>query len=364
MRKCFVIVCMLAMAVCAYGQKASELKYSDAQDLMIINKPFENTGTDYARLPSDMKDQVRKELWDLGLNSAGIAIRFSSDTKCIGARWELLNNFSMSHMAGTGIMGIDFYTLDNGEWKFIGTARPNGKNSESVVIRHMNGDQREYLAYLPLYDGAVKVEVGIDSTASIGMPRDRSLTKNTGKPIVFYGTSITQGGCASRPGMTYTSIIGRKLDCETVNLGFSGNARMDKSMAEIVSRIDASEYVIDCIPNCTAKILRDSAYYFLTYLAENHPETPIFMVENVLFPPSIVETETAADLKEENGYWKELYRQFKKEGFKNIYYIKADGLIGKDNECTVDGCHMTDLGFMRMAAGLMKAGVGKKGLIP
>jgi len=344
----------MSLVTSVYAQKASELKYIDAKELTIINKGFENTELDYSRLPEDMKSVTRKAVWDLGLNSAGIAVRFASDSKCIGAKWTLLNNFSMAHMPGTGIRGIDLYTLEDGVWRFIGTAQPNGKESANVFVRRMAGDEREYMAYLPLYDGVTKVEIGIDSTATIGKPKSNILITNTKKPIVFYGTSITQGGCASRPGMTYAAIIGRKLQQETVNLGFSGNARMDKSMAEIVARIDADKYVIDCIPNCTAQILRDSAYYFLTYLAKARPKTPIYMVENVIFPPAIVDTKTAADLKEENAYWAELYKKLRKEGYRNIKYIPAKGLIGDDGECTVDGCHMTDLGFMRMAEGLLK----------
>lgn len=346
-----ILFALLTLSV--FAQKASELKYIDAQELTIINKGFENTEMLYSRLPADIKDVARKAVWDLGLNSAGIAVRFSSNAKCIGAKWTLLNNFNMAHMPGTGIRGIDLYTLEKGEWRFVGTAQPNGKESSNVFVRNMAGDEREYMAYLPLYDGVTAVAFGVDSTATIGKPKSAIMAQES-KPIVFYGTSITQGGCASRPGMTYAAIIGRRLQKQTVNLGFSGNARMDKFMAEALSRIDAEKFVIDCIPNCTLKILQDSAYFFLNYLAEARPNTPIYMVENVNFPPAIVNTVTAKDLKEQNAYWKELYRRLRKEGHKNIKYIPAKGLIGTDGECTVDGSHMTDLGFMRMADGMLK----------
>jgi hypothetical protein len=350
---CLIISALLTPSI-LFAQKASELRYIDAQELMLINKGFNDTELYYSRLPMDMKGNIRKAVWDLGLNSAGLAIRFSSDSKCIGAKWTLLNNFSMSHMPGTGIRGMDLYTLEDGQWRFIGTAQPNGKESSNVFVRRMDGSRREYMVYLPLYDGVTKVEIGIDSTAIISLPKDKSLTKNAKKPIVFYGTSITQGGCASRPGMTYAAIIGRKLQQETINLGFSGNARMDMLMAEAIEKIDAQSYFIDCIPNCTIQILKDSAYNFIKYLAGKRSDTPVYMVENVIFPPSIVDVKTAADLKQENEYWAELYKKLRKEGYKNIRYISSKGLIGDDGEATVDGCHFTDLGFMRMAKGLMK----------
>ena len=160
----------------------------------------------YSRLPADCKDEIRKAVWDLGLNSAGLAIRFSSDSKCLGAEWTLLNNFHMAHMPGTGIRGIDLYTLnDEGTWCFIGTAQPNGKDSRNVFVRNMDGSQREYMAYLPLYDGVESLSIGIDSTATISAPRVQ--THQSRKPIVFYGTSITQGGCASRPGKNYSNFF-------------------------------------------------------------------------------------------------------------------------------------------------------------
>ena len=359
LRQLFLTFALASLcAVSASAQKSSQLKYVDAKEFaVLINQAFDNTEMTYSRLPEDMKSVTRKAVWDLGLNSAGLAIRFSSDSKCIGAQWTLLNNFSMAHMPGTGIRGLDLYALIDGKWKFVGTAQPNGKDSRNVFVRNMDGSVHEFMAYLPLYDGVEKLEIGIDSTATISGPKDAAMAREGGfsrKPIVFYGTSITQGGCASRPGMCYTNIIGRRLGCETINLGFSGNARMDRSMAEIVARADASEYVIDCLPNCTAQIVRDSGYVFLSSLAKAHPQTTIFMVEYVEFPQEVIDSKTASDLAATNAEWSILYKRLRKEGFKNFKYIPRKGLTGNDGEQTVDGAHLTDLGFTRMAESLLR----------
>lgn len=351
-RLLLLVLAMMPMA--AFGQKASELKYVDGRELMLINQGFDNTEIYYSRLPEDMKSATREEVWSLGLNSAGLALRFSSDSKTLAARWTLLNDFHMTHMAGTGIRGIDLYVLgDDHNWHFVSTVQPRGKECENVFVRNMEGRMRDYMVYLPLYDGVEKVEIGVDSTAVIGGPKDRALTKK-GKPIVFYGTSITQGGCASRPGMVYTSIISRELDKECINLGFSGNARMDKSMAEIVSRIDGEQYVIDCLPNCTTQMLRDSAWYFMTYLLEAHPDVPVYMVENVMFSYTIVDVTSRNELIEKNAYWHDLYKRLRKEGYRNLKYIPTKGLTGPDYEGSVDGAHQTDLGFLRMAGTFLK----------
>lgn len=359
MKRILLILPVIALLLPATGsaQKASELKYVDARNLMLIGQGYDNTEMYYSRLPEDLKPVTRKAVWDLGLNSAGLAIRFSTDSRIIGMRWTLLNNFIMHHMPGTGIRGIDLYMLDeNDHWQFIGTGIPNGNDSTKtqILVSGMEGKTREYMACLPLYDGVTKVEVGVAKNAEIGMPRRDVLVKGKDKPIVFYGTSITQGGCASRPGMVYTSIISRSLQKECINLGFSGNARMDKSMAEAVARIDADQYVIACLENCTLKILQDSAMFFLTYLAGKRPDAPIYMVEHIWFSHAIVNKEVHDQIAEKNAWWHELYLKLRREGYDNFRYIPADHLTGPDGEGAVDGCHQTDLGFLRMSEELLR----------
>lgn len=350
MKKLIFSLCLAALTIAAAGQKASELKYTDARELMLINQGFDNTALPYSRLPEDLKEVTRKEVWDLGLNSAGLAVRFSTDSKAVGVRWKPLNGFGMNHMAATGVRGIDLYYLnEKGVWSFICTAIPRSTDCQSLLVSRMDGKVREYMAYLPLYDGVEYVEFGVDSTASITLPRKAALTKGASKPIVFYGTSITQGGCASRPGMVMTSIISRALNKEVINLGFSGNARMDRSMIEALRRIDADKIVIDCLPNCTLQIMKDSAYFFLTEVAKAHPSARIFMVEDYKYGYESVDLKTANDMAEKSAYWSDLYRKLRKEGYRNLRYVPREAVDEGDSEGTVDGTHRTDLGFYRMA---------------
>ena len=351
-RTLVLLLALMLLPAAVSAQKASELSYVDAQKLMLINQGYDNTELYYSRLPKDMKPFTRKGVWELGLNSAGLAIRFSSDSPVIGVRWTLLNYFIMHHMAGTGIRGIDLYRLDeNDHWQFVGTAIPNGKDTTKtqILVSGMDSREHEYMAYLPLYDGVTKVEIGVTKGSHVDVPHRDLLVRGGQKPIVFYGTSITQGGCASRPGMVYTSIVSRALQKECVNLGFSGNARMDKALAEMVARIDADQYVIDCLENCTLKVMQDSAWYFLTYLAKARPEAPIYMVEHIWFSHALVNKPVHDQITEKNAYWREIYEKLRKEGYSNFRYIPADQLTGPDGEGAVDGCHQTDLGFLRMS---------------
>ena len=190
MKKLLLIVPVLALLLPAPGfaQKPSALKWTNAKNLMLINQGFDNTELTYSRLPVDMKPVTRKAVWELGLNSAGLAIRFSTNSRSIGIRWTLLNYFIMHHMAGTGIRGIDLYQLDENEhWQFIGTAIPNRKDTTKtqVVVSGMDGKDHDYMAYLPLYDGVTKVEIGVMKDAAIGLPHSELLVKGKEKPIVF-----------------------------------------------------------------------------------------------------------------------------------------------------------------------------------
>jgi len=394
----------------AFAQKASELKYYDVRELglPLVNQGFKDCvregsaakdaqvkgateydknmqkPTDaqkaaqaesktiavekvndgyYTRLPARIEGKVRKAVWDLGQNSAGIALRFRSNAKAIGAKWTLLNNFRMSHMTPTGICGFDLYAWDGEKWRFAGTAQPNGKESINVFRRNMDGQMRDYVMFFPLYDGVIDLAIGVDSTAVIEQPSligSNPFGGQATKPVVFYGTSITQGGCASRPGMVYTSILSRMVKRECINLGFSGNGRMDRIMAEEMARIDAGAYFIDCLGNVTVQMVADSTENFISTLAKAHPDTPIYMMSNYPYQYQWLDAATRDDVNKEDALWHSLYEKMRGEGMKNLYYIEIGGThsaeepmegaaTGPDNDASVDGAHLTDLGFLRMA---------------
>ena len=381
MKKVFSILVVMAFAFIqnANAQKVSELKFYDVKQLIaqgdaVMIGQAEKPTVDscyYYRLPNKLKGIVRKDLWDLGCDGAGIAIRFSTDAQCIGARWTLTYNFGMAHMAYTGIKGMDLYVYDRGkEWKFAGTAFPNGKNSASVFVRKMYGGKKEYMIYLPLYDGVEEMEIGIDSTATIYAPSGALLPENTGLPILFYGTSITPGGCVSRPGMAYPAIIERKLGVPTINLGFSGNGRMDGNMADWIKTIPVSAIVLDCLPNCTYNTTRDSSDYFIGWIAYSNPSVPVYLVNNFEYPQQFILPGNNDDMVQENILIKEIYKRLKRHGttikdpetgqeiktgpLKNLKFIDVSKEKGIGNEDTVDGNHMTDLGTANFSKRLLK----------
>jgi hypothetical protein len=320
-----------------YGEDSFILEGTGIPDSLKENR--------YDRLPLSYKQIVREPVWDLSKNSAGMSIRFYSNSTSLSVKWTVLNNFKMNHMAETGIKGIDLYFNNKGNWQYLNTARPEGINNEYLLINNMVSEMREFKMFLPLYDGLVNIEIGIDSNSVIKKP-----LKNNSKPIVFYGTSITQGGCASRPGMAHTNIISRKLDVDCINFGFSGNGRMEQPIAKVISELDPVFYVIECLPNMmSAEEITNRTIPLVKTIREKRPETPIVFVENFIYEPSILDKEMDAKIKKLNTALKTEYTKMIEGGFEDIFYVNSENATGDDNEGTVDGVHFTDLGFIRYA---------------
>lgn len=325
----------------------AQIVYHDASAFPLLGKATEATATRYERLPDSLQHISRKPLWDLGRNSAGLALRFRSNSTCIAARWEVRGNRSMNHMTPTGIKGLDLYCLQDGEWIFAGSGRPQGKVNKATIVKNMLPQEREYLLYLSLYDGVTSLAIGVDSLSEILQPAVDLPRRE--KPIVFYGTSILQGGCASRPGMAHTNILERRLNRECINLGFSGNALLDLEIAHLMASVDASMFVLDFVPNATVEQMRERADEFYSIIRRKHPHTPILFIEDPIFTHSPFDTRIAKEVKDKNETLNAIFQSLKQRGEKNIYFLSSRDIIGHDGEATVDGIHFTDLGFMRYA---------------
>lgn len=326
----------------------SQLVYHEGSSFPVYGKSRESTFGRYTRLPGSVADFARRPVWDLGLHSAGLAVRFRSNSTTISVRWTNTFCNSMNHMAPTGVRGLDLYAWVDGGWRFVNCARPgSGKTTESRIVSDMVPEEREYMLYLPLYDGIDSLSIGVDSCAMIGAPRLSYPVRE--HPIVFYGTSILQGGCSSRPGMAHTNILSRRLNCEAINLGFSGNGQLDYEIAHLMAEVDAGVFVLDFVPNVTVEQIETKLLPFYRILRDRHPDTPIVFVEDPVFPHTFFDVQAAASVRRLNAALAEHYRRLRESGERNIYYVSSEDMLGDDGEATVDGIHFTDLGMMRYA---------------
>ena len=252
-------------------------------------------------------------------------------------------------MASTGIKGVDLYAYVDNHWKYVNTARVKGKVNEFTLVKTNGAIFREYLLNLPLYDGVDSLSIGVNSSAGITLPRENYLISK--KPVVYYGSSIAQGGCASRPGMAFTNILSRAMDRSFINMGFSGSGTFDIPVGEAMSEIDAALYVIDCNPNTKTELIYERAVELVKLLKQKRPEIPVLLIEGFYYVSGFGDPKES-DTEKKRVELRRAFNTLKESGLKQIYYKKGDGMIGDDYEGTVDGQHPNDLGMMRIAESL------------
>lgn len=311
------------------------LRWIDAATLRLEGRGWTEPDRPFERLPARAEGQATDLVWTLSHHTAGLAVPFVTDAPTIRARWS--GGGAMNHMAATGVSGLDLYAQnEDGSWTFAGVGRPSSDEgpTTSTLASGLAGDQANYLLFLPLYQKVDFLEIGIPKSAAFRQP-----PRDPGPPMLFYGTSITQGGCASRTGMAYPAILRRWLNRESINLGFSGAGKMEPVMAELLAELDASVYVIDCLPNLTTPEMEERFAPFIRKLREQRPETAILIVEH-LKPDRV---------GDRNEILQNIVEGLRSEGLDRLYYLEGERLLAGREEGTVDGIHPTDLGFLRMA---------------
>lgn len=321
----------------------------DVQLVGVEGRGWDDTQSYFDRLPAKAEGVVRPDVWNLSHHSAGMAVRFLTDATTLKARWTLTSeNLAMPHMPATGVSGLDLYVRDEaGVWRWLANGRPTAKASTAALYSNIPAGTREYLLYLPLYNGVSAVELGLPEGAVLSKPEPYPAGQE--KPLVFYGTSITQGGCASRPGMVHTAILGRRLDRPVINLGFSGNGRMELELAQLMAELDAAAYVIDCLPNIGAAEVAERTEPLVAALRAARPQTPIVLVEDRTYSDAFLNPSKRARHDSSRGALKAAFERLTAAGTGRLYYLAGDDLLGQDNEGTVDSSHPTDLGFLRQA---------------
>ncbi len=322
------------------------IQWHDVRDWGVEGKGWEDTDRYFDRLPRRAKDIVRKPVWNLSRNSSGMSVRFESNSGTIWCRWKLSHkSLSKPHMPATGVSGVDLYAQDkHGRWRWLAIGKPTQVEMEQKLVSGLIPDKHDYTLYLPLYNGVEALEIGVTAKADL---RPRSPRKT--KSVVFYGTSITQGGCASRPGMCHTAILGRRLDRPTINLGFSGQGRMEAEIAELLTELDASVYVIDCLPNMNETMVAQRTEPLVRILRKAHAKTPIVLVEDRTYSNAFLIPSKQKYHARKRAALRKAYDNLTSSGVKELYYVHGEYLLGNDGDATVDGSHPTDLGFMRLA---------------
>jgi len=300
----------------------------------------------FRRIPQAVAESVSDGVVKTGKCSAGGRIRFRTNSRRIAMKAELPKWGNMWHMTFVGSSGFDLYAYNNdGENRYMASLRPKEQKELYEALVTTDGEWRTYTINMPLYKPVIEVSIGLDADAEIEEPQPYTYEK----PVLFYGSSITQGGCASRPGNAYVNMISNMLDCDVINLGFSGNAKGEKNMVDYLASLDASVFVCDYDHNApNPEWLRDTlAPLYDTYRKER-PDTPFIFVSRPDFYEHIQENVERREIV------REAYERALALGDKNVDFVDGSKLFDGpfSDSCTVDGGHPNDLGFFRMAIGI------------
>lgn len=331
--------------------RGSSIDRSDVTWLSALDAPFSIHGLAVAepgrfwRLPEWLIDNVNDGVTALARHTAGGRIRFRTDSGFIAYRAKPLNSGSMSHMPLTGSMGSDLFV--NG--RSVTTFRPACDSDEWFEgIAMLPAGMKDIEINLALYNGYTEIFIGLQTGCAAEPPKPYALEK----PVVYYGSSITQGGCASKPGNSYQGFLSRWLNIDHVNLGFSGSGRGEENMAQYIASLPMSAFVMDYDHNAPdAEHLRRTHYRFYEIIRTAQPELPIVMASM----PDVDRDAANADARRE--IIMQSYLRARKNGDAKVWFVDGRSLFGaRDRDCcTMDGCHPNDLGFYRMAEGLLPA---------
>lgn len=322
----------------------------------VLDEPFKVYGVEYEngkfrRLPENVAKSVSLGVYELHANTTGGRVRFITDSPYVAISVKLENICRMSHFALTGSAGFDLYAKEeDGEDRFKGTFIPpyDMVDGYEGILEFKDGKfntperkTREITINFPLYTDVKSVYIGLDGDSFVLPPKPYI----NEKPVVYYGHSITQGGCASRPGNSYPTIITRRYNCDHVNLGFSGNGMGEVEIAEYIAGLDMQVFVYDYDHNAPdAEFLKNTHERMFKIIRKAQPDLPIIMMTSTTMPFHMDDAPKRREI---------IYTTYKNaldSGDRNVYYIDGDKIYNHtDDSSTVEGSHPNDLGFTHIA---------------
>lgn len=350
--KIHALVALFMVIIAGASEAAAQIKWHNPLNApagvsYVQNQAWNEDGGDFCRLPSRAKDKVRGAVWDLSRNSAGLAVRFRTDARDINVKYKVSGGHSMPHMPATGVSGVDLYRCHDkgfcfGDYSFGDTIR----YSYLVDRGAMEGAMEEYTLYLPLYNTVTFMEIGVPDGAGFEF-----VAASARKPLVLYGTSIAQGACASRPAMAWGNILARDMDMPLINLGFSGNGRLEPEVIDFINEIDAAAVILDCMPNIydkTPEQVEAIVVNAVNQIRSKHRDMPIVLVDHAGYSNGVTNEKQYALYTGNNEGQARAFKKLKEAGDQNLYHIEHSRLnVLPDG--IVDYVHPSDLGMNNQA---------------
>ena len=355
MKKFIILLLTFFVVNISFSQEKTEIKWwnpANTQHPVIAGHAWPNEARSvYHRLPARAEKHVREVVWELSKHSAGLSIRFWSNANSILVKYKVKGNVAMGHMPSTGVSGLDLYSKSyDGEWlRCWGSYSIDTLSNYNFIIDE-NAESykkhgREYQLFLPLYNEVGTLEIGINEESFFEV-----LPIRKEKPIVSYGTSICQGACASRPGMAWTNILERRLERPVINLGFSGNGRLEPELIDLMTEIDARLYILDCMPNINPD--KDDAYLLtvesVKKLKEKRPDVPVILTAHIGYADGFTNQKSRNICIELNKALDRAVNTLISEGFTKVFLLQKESL-GLNFDMYVDKIHPNDYGMVQYA---------------
>lgn len=346
----------LSLAVFSYLIAQSQnLRWDEITEEKLSGRSAGNTVNPFQRFPDSMRIKTREVLWNLSKNPAGVYIDFKTNAEEILVKYQIEGDHSFPHMPSTGVSGVDIYMKDKKKaWHWV---KGNYHFGDTIVYRFkVSNDQkklRKFNLLLPLYNTVKWMKIGVKKSANLEYN-----TVDNKNPIVIYGTSITQGACASRPGNAWTSKLSRKTGIPVLNFGFSGNGLLEPEIINYLVTLNARVFILDCLANFDRPELGPAkAVNRLISAVESirkaHPKTPIILTDHAGYPDGEVNHPRKRLFTQLNEANHEAYTALQKNKVENIYLLNYHQL-GLESEDFVDGVHPTDGGMEKYAIAYKK----------
>ncbi len=350
--KKFIMSFLLLANGFLFGQKQEKIQWfnpcNEAESVLFNQAWTEGLASPFHRLPKRVKNLVRKRVWELSNNSAGLALRFRTNAQHIRVDYKVKGDTNFPHFSMTGVRGIDLYYRSEGQWlrTYDNSSLSNPCRYDYHIDNLEQGKEQEYQLYLPLYEEVLDLKIGVEQGASFEFVKP----KRNVKRIVAYGTSICQGASASRSAMSWTNILGRRLDCELINLRFSGNGKLEPEVLDLINELEADLYILDCLPNLEPS--RDDVYQLtldaVHKLRSKHPKTAIILTEHLGYANSTTNKAQAEIVQKLNEGLRRVFEDLRCSGEQNIYLLRQESLALDDNSF-VDYVHPNDHGMLLYA---------------
>jgi lysophospholipase L1-like esterase len=302
--------------------------------MFTTTKPFQRVDTvNYRNMPSAVKR--------LYTYSAGLAVCFTTNSSIITAKWCVNKPVTYPNLTPIAAKGLDLYVQQNSKWQYSGVGRPDKDCNTGALVENMGNTEKNFMVYLPIYAELSSLEIGIDSGSYIKPRRENK------KRILVYGSSITEGAAASRPGLAYPAVLSRRLGYDFINAGVSGSAKMEPEVIAMLNDVQADAYILDCIPNSSDVVVKQRALNMIKAIQTKHPGKVIIMLNSIVREQSFVDAKVGAMVKAQNMAIDSIARNLINNHTKDFYYIDTNGFLGTDHEGSTDGIHPNDLGSFR-----------------